>query len=193
MLTYGVPVTDSTVKQFDNYTTMDLYKTLTSGHSRANTDRIVSYISDDPERFAALFGLFKKGEYTIIQRAAWAVSNCTLKFPELVFPYLGELVLYLKKENIHDAVKRNILRILQGVAIPEQQEGDLMDICFRFLLNKKEPVAIRVFSMQVLANLSRRYPEIRPELRVIIEDELPFAKPGFASRGRKILREFGKG
>lgn len=60
------------------------------------------------------------------------------------------------------------------------------------MMNKKEAVAIRVFSMQIVANLSQKYLEIRNELKVIIEDELPYAKPAFVSRGRKILTSFIK-
>lgn len=160
-------------------------------HSKSRHS-IVSYVGNDPEKFAILFDLFMNGEFRVSQRAAGAVSTCAQKFPDLVYPYLNKLIPYLKKENIRDAIKRNILRILQGISVPKKQQGELMDICFRYLMNKKEPVAIRVFSMQILANLSYHYPEIRPEIRVIIEDEISFAKPGFVSRGRKILREFDK-
>ena len=94
--------------------------------------------------------------------------------------------------NTPDGVKRNILRILQGVEIPKNMEGELMNICFQILMDKREAVAIRVFSMQVLANLSQLYQDIQPELKIIIEDELPYAQPAFLSRGQKILRNLGR-
>lgn len=167
---------------------MDLLQELTRDHSRASRDRMVSYVQYDAERFAELFELFKNGEQRIAQRASWSVSHCAEKFPVLISPYCGEMVDYLQMPGIHDSIKRNILRIFQTIDIPIELEGRLLELCFGYLMDKKEAVAIRVFAMQVLANLCEKYPEIRNELKVIIEDELPYAKPAFVSRGRKILK-----
>jgi hypothetical protein len=49
---------------------MDLLKLLRAEHSKKQTDRIVAYVGDDKERFAAMINLFFKGEYRITQRAA---------------------------------------------------------------------------------------------------------------------------
>ena len=166
---------------------MDLYQELSAEHSKASRDRIVSYISNDSDKFATLFDLFKNGDSRISQRAAWSVGYCAEKYPGLALPYSSEMVGYLRKEGIHDSIKRNILRIFQDIDIPPELEEDLLELCFGYLTNKKEAVATRVFSMQILANLSKKYMEIRNELKVIIEDELPYAKPAFVSRGRKIL------
>ena len=183
----GLKIADSRVKPFDNYTLMDLSQALISEHSRANRDRIVAYVNNDPDRFAVLFDSFQSQEAKIAQRAAWSVSHCAEKFPELVIPYCGEMVELLKRDGIHDSIKRNILRTFQDIDIPVEQEEDLLELCFGYLIDKKEAVAIRVFAMQVLANLSKKYPEINNELKILIEDELPYAKPAFVSRGRKIL------
>jgi hypothetical protein len=167
---------------------MDLLQELTRDHSKASRDRIVSYVQYDAQRFAELFDLFKSGERHIAQRASWSVSHCAEKFPELIYPYCGEMVDYLQRPGIHDSIKRNILRIFQGIDIPMELEERLLGLCFGYLMDKKEAVAIRVFAMQVLANLSNKYPEINNELKILIEDELPYAKPAFVSRGRKILK-----
>src|SRR5690606_24726523 len=98
--------------------------------------------------------------------AAWSVSYCAEKFPELITPYVRQMVDYLKTEKIHDSIKRNILRTLQNIDIPVAREEDLLELCFGYLMDKKEGVAIRVFSMQILANLAKKYPEIKNELKV---------------------------
>ena len=172
--------------------TIDLCTTLGQKLSLESRDKVLSYIGNDPERFKALFDCFKNAHNRIRQNAAWALSVCIDQYPRLIQPYLDELILYLKIENIPDGVKRNILRILQGVEIPKNMEGELMNICFQILMDKREAVAIRVFSMQVLANLSQLYQDIQPELKIIIEDELPYAQPAFLSRGQKILRNLGR-
>lgn len=57
------------------------------------------------------------------------------------------------------------------------------------LADVKETVAVRVFCMTVLDNLSKHYPEIKQELRVILQDQLEQGcTAGFRSRASKILR-----
>jgi len=101
-------------------------------------------------------------------------------------------VKHLQGENLQDAVKRNILKVLQGVEIPEGLWGKVADIAFQSLTDPQEAVAIRVFSMTVAWNICRKVPELRIELRMIIEDQWEFASAGFRARGRKILREMKK-
>jgi hypothetical protein len=40
-----------------------------------------------------------------------------------------------------------------------------------------------------LQNLAKDYPEIKTELKLLIEDQLPHQTAGFKSRGKKILKE----
>ena len=102
------------------------------------------------------------------------------------------MINYLLKPGIHDAVKRNIVRLLQFISIPRSLQGKVADICFNYLNNPKEAIAVRVFSMTVLANLSTENPELKNELIPLIEDQLPFGSAGFRSRGIKVLRKLRK-
>ncbi|WP_200974614.1 hypothetical protein [Echinicola sp. 20G] len=171
---------------------MDILEILESGQSKDNTTKIVNYIGDDPDRFAELFILFRNGTYKVTQRASWPLGIAAEKCPGLLLPYYKDIVIMLKKANVHDAVKRNILRMLQDQDVPEVYEGEVLNAAFTFLEDKAQPIAIRVFAMQVVYNLSERYPEIRPELKLIIEDMLPYASAGIRSRGKKILSKLSK-
>jgi hypothetical protein len=102
---------------------------------------------------------------------------------------LRKLISHLKKPDLRNAVKRNTIRLLQFISVPKPLEGVISQICFDFLQNRKEPIAVRVFSMTVLANLVEKQPGLKSELRIIIEDELPYGSAGFLSRGKKILKK----
>lgn len=128
-------------------------------------------------------------EYRINQRAAWPLSYSVKKHPELIKPHLKKVITNLKKPKIHDAVKRNTVRFLQFIEIPKSLHGITLDHCFKLLQNKKEPVAIKVFSMSVLANLTKEYPELKGELSAIIEDQMPYGSAGFKARGKKVLKQ----
>ena len=62
-----------------------------------------------------------------------------------------------------------------------------MNSCFQFIENPKEAIAIKIISLTLLGNLAKDYPEILPELRVVIESRWEMETPGFRSRAKKIL------
>lgn len=167
---------------------MDLLQLLRAEHSKKQTDRIVDYIDADKKRFAQLIELFFKGEYRITQRAAWPLSYCVRRHPGLIVPYFKRLLDNLERKDIHIAVIRNTVRLLQDVSIPRRFQGRVMNTCFEFIQKPETPIAVKVFSLTILSNLSIDYPEIRGELKVIIEEQWVRATPAFRSRARKMLK-----
>src|SRR5688572_896562 len=117
---------------------MELRALILREHSRAQTDEIVKYVDDNPERFAELVRIFLAGPYRVTQRAGWPLAYCVERHPELIKPHLKPILDHLKKPDIHDAVKRNTLRLLQFIDVPKRFHGRVADICFEFLQNKKE-------------------------------------------------------
>lgn len=167
---------------------MDLLKLLSEEHSKKQTDRIVKYIGHDKDRFATLIQLFFKGEYRITQRAAWPLSYCVRSYPALIDPYYGQLLDNLGRKDIHVAVIRNTVRLLQDVSIPKRWHGRVMSICFDFVADPETPIAVKAFALTIVSNLSQDYPEIRGELKLVIEAQWDQATPAFRSRARKILK-----
>ncbi|MBN8702131.1 MAG: hypothetical protein J0M08_03645 [Bacteroidetes bacterium] len=171
---------------------MDFRKELLSEYSKANTLRIANYIGSDKTKFSHLMKLFFGDDYKLSQYASWIVSHCFDAHPHLVDSYLERMVLNLENKNVHDAVKRNTVRIFQFATIPEELLGRVINICFGFLQSNSEPIAVKVYSMTVLANISSRIPEIVNELKWEVEKQYPYSSPGFKSRARKILKKLSK-
>ncbi|MFN5550838.1 MAG: hypothetical protein ACK5BJ_16935 [Bacteroidota bacterium] len=171
---------------------MRLIEMLLREHSKAQRDRIITYIGRNPKRFADLIQVFQDGPYRVTQRAAWPLSYCAALHPKLVQPHLGKLLTFAKKPGVHDAVKRNVVRLLQFIAIPKKHHAKTIDLCFGFLKNPKEPVAVRVFAMTVLANLAKQHPSLANEIIPMIETQLPYATAAFRNRGAKMLKELSK-
>lgn len=168
---------------------MELKKVILKEHSKNQSIRIVDYVGNSPTRFKLLVDTFLEGPYRITQRAASPLSICVEQNPELVKQHLARILRVLKKSDTPDAVKRNVLRLLQFIEIPKSQKGIVSDVCFKFLEEKKEPIAVRVFAMTVLANLCKELPELKNELIPLIEDQMPYGSAGFVSRGKKVLKE----
>jgi hypothetical protein len=170
---------------------MDILKLLRREHSKKQTDKIVAYIGDDAARFAELIRLFFKGEYRITQRAAWPLSYCVRRHPELIAPYYKQLLDNLQRKDIHVAVIRNTVRLLQDVDIPKRLHGRVMSICFDFVADTETPIAVKAFSLTILSHLSADYPEIRGELKLLIEEQWEQATPAFRSRAKQALKKMG--
>jgi len=165
---------------------MNLKTELRQENSKAPIHRMAAYIGDNPDRFAQLMLLFFGADDRIAEKAASVLSHCADRHSFLLHPYVPKLIINLEKTKLA-AVKRNTLRVLQYIVIPEGWQGKLTDCCFKFLVTD-EPVAVKVFAMSVLANLAKQEPDLKNELKICIEDQLPYASPAFVSRAKKVLR-----
>lgn len=162
---------------------------LVKEHTRAQCDRIVAYVGDDAARFADLMRLFLSGEYRTTQRAAWPLSYCVRQYPALIDPHFKPLLDNLARKDLHGAVIRNTVRLLQDVEIPKKYQGRVMSICFDFIQSPETAIAVKAFSLTVLQHLSKDYPDILPELKLLIEEQWDQAPPAFRSRAKKVLSQ----
>lgn len=167
---------------------MNLVKEILRDHSKAQCTKIRNYVGRNPERFAGLVSVFLAGPYRVTQRAAWPLSYCVEDHPELVKPHLRKLLSNLGKPGLHDAVKRNTVRLLQYIDVPKSLQGMAVEKCTRYLADPGEAIAVRVFSMTVLANIAQQQPDLKAEIRILIEDQLPYATAAFRARARKVLK-----
>ncbi len=148
--------------------------------------KVVHWVGDDADRFAELMTLFFDKEMRVNQRASWAVGVIGEKKPDLIKPWLGKMLKGLENPP-HDALVRNTMRAFQFIDIPEKHQGIAANYCFEYLESVKYPIAIRAFAMTVLYNIAVKEPDLMPELKLIIEELIPYGSAGIKSRGRKIL------
>ena len=166
---------------------MDIKALLTAEHSKTQTQRIADYIGKNPRRFAQLMKIFLSDDARLCQRSSWVVNYCAEGHPDLIYPYIERMLAHLENP-VHNAIKRNTIRSFQFIAIPEEHLGSVVEICFQYLADPKEAIAVRCFSMEVLYQACLREPDLSEELCLTIEDHLEFGSAGFKSRGKKVLR-----
>ena len=158
-------------------------------HSKANAVRITDWIGKDAARFKQLMHVFLTGEYRVVQRAAHVISIVAEQNVQLLQPHLGAMIARMQEADLPVAVKRNVVRVLQHQEIPEALHGPVMNTCFDLLADVKETIAVRAFSITVLANLAKHYPEIKQELKVVLEEALEQEpSPGIKNRALKTLK-----
>ncbi|MCB9063802.1 MAG: hypothetical protein H6551_01515 [Chitinophagales bacterium] len=169
---------------------MDIREQLSITNSTENIELVANWVAHDDKKFRQLLKLFLDDEYRIVQRAAHALGKVVDINPEAIQPHIVTLVKKLSEPDVPVAIKRNIVRVLQYIDIPEEYHGALMNVCFNLLADVNEAIAVRVFSMTILDHLSKHYPEIKQELYSILEDQMELGcTAAFRSRAKKILKK----
>jgi hypothetical protein len=171
---------------------MDFRKEILKEHSKEQAHKLADYVGSNPSRFKSFVEVYLAGPYRVTQRAAWSLSIIAEQHPKLLAPHLKKLLDFLSKSGIHDSVKRNTMRLLQFIDIPKRNYGQVAELGFAYLQSKKEPIAVKVFAMTVLARIVKDEPDLRIELKMIIEDQLPYSSAAFISRAKKVLKEIDK-
>ncbi len=170
---------------------MDIRASLLADRSKENILKIAEYVGEDQERFDELMQLFLKDTVIVTQRSSWIINHCFDQYPHLVEPHLETFWKNLLQPQ-NNAVKRNTLRIFQDYPIPKKLQGIAASLCFDFLADPNEAIAVRVFSMSVIFNIGQSEPDLLPELALLIEEILPHGSMGLRSRGSKILKAIQK-
>lgn len=162
-------------------------KMLLEEYSRANMERVGIHVGYHPKLRFELYQLMQQGEKGVCEKAAWALSYVPDSVIQNDGPHLLQLISYDRSVS----VRRNALRAFETVAIEEDFEGALWDICYEELRNMESPPALKAYSITVLNRIAGRHPELRHELVLTLEDLLPFAVPAVRVRARRVIE--GKG
>lgn len=188
------PVHQISHKRFRKFTVsgtmnMNLRTEILSEHSKRQCSKIIAYVGNSQSRFDKLIQLVLGNDQLIAQRAAWPLSYCVIAHPFLINKHVKSVVQHLKKPGLHPAVKRNAVRFLQFTDLPDYIHGDIMNICFQYIEDPNEAVAIKAFSLSILGRLAHQYPDIIPEISLLIEEQLPFQTAAFTSRAKSVLKK----
>lgn len=161
--------------------------------SKITADMAVFTIGKDPILFKKVLDFALEDKDVFAQRASRVVQLCTVKFPHLIKPHLNEIITSLPGFQ-NGGLKRNILRLLSQRTneFSEEQQGILLDVCYKFIMNSDEKPAIKVYSMDILYDISNQYPDLKKELISCIENQMPTASAGIKSRSKKMLKRLYK-
>ncbi len=157
--------------------------------SRLLADILVNDIGNNPERFEEMMNLSLRDEYPLSMRAARVIALVIESYPDLVYPYIPIMISRLSQLKT-EGVRRGFLKVLSEQPFPydEEQMGILTDIAFTWLSDPKEAVSIRYYSIEILLNVSKKYPEIQNELKSILNELLEDGSSGLQAKSTMVLK-----
>jgi hypothetical protein len=171
---------------------MNLEVELLREHSKRQTVRIARWIGPDKRRFRQMMELLLHGDCIVTQRAAWVLSSCYEFHPQLIAPWLPALLKKMREPGVHDALKRNVVRILECIDIPKPLLGTVVSLCFEYLDSVEAPIAVKAYSMSVLQRVAEQEPDLKHELQAAIELMIPYVAPALQARGRMVINRLAR-
>lgn len=156
-------------------------------HSRNQVTRIIKVIGSDQQLFDELMEVFLGKDPELARRSAWALGYVAESHPSLVRKWLPKVLKNLRVKGQHPAMYRNTFRFLETIPIPEKSASQTFDLAIEFVLNAANPGAIRAFAMSTAWNVTKDFPDLERELRIVVEQVMKEDSPAIRSRGRKIL------
>lgn len=161
--------------------------------SKITADMAVHTIGKDPVLFEKVLNFALEDKDVFAQRASRVIQLSVLKHPFLIQPHLNNIITYLPDFQ-NGGLIRNMLRLLSKYSknLNEDQQGVLLDVCYKFLMDSDEKPAVKVYSMDILYNISNKYPDLKKELISSIENQMPTASAGIKSRSKKMLKRLYK-
>lgn len=168
---------------------MQLRKLILQEHSKKQTMKIVNFIGTNQKRFDELIALCLGADMVFAQRASWVYRYCVESGPMLKEKQISRILKRIWKVS-HSAVRRNFIKSLEYISIPESLEAPVISLCFELINSRDEFVAIKVYAMYYLFSCCLKYPDLKPELKSSIETQLEFERPAFLSASKKILKKF---
>jgi hypothetical protein len=171
---------------------MNLRDEILKEHSKRQAVKIAEWIGKDDKRFREFLDAFPKGETRGEQCWAYSLGTHFDKYPQLAKRHIAILVKMLNMQGIHISLRRNIVRILQKADIPEKLQAVVLNKCTEYLSDPNETVAVRCFSMTVLVNLAKIYPELKNETAELLRFAIKNSTAGLNARARNELRKLEK-
>ncbi len=162
---------------------------LSQALSKKVIDSVVESVIDNPDLFDELEGLIYLPDSRTAWRAAWALAHMCSKDVSFFTPErLEKLSVFLLRTD-NEGIQRSLLSIILKSAWTDFPV-EMINRCFEWMLSPQKPPAIQVYSMYILVNLCKKYPEFTEELILSLENgDDSFYTKGFASAKRKTIKK----
>lgn len=167
---------------------MDFKSLLLSFPSGAEKDLYITAVGSSDSKFKTLLDLAISEGDPVAWRAAWILDGSDEGAPGLATDFVPFIVQSLPGLESNGTL-RSLLRLLCRYDIREEEQGILIDLCFKYLVSELYPVAVKVHAMQIIYNHVLIYPELKDELITVISDQVDNNSVGFKSRGLRLIKK----
>jgi hypothetical protein len=165
------------------------YETRLVDSSRIIADILVADVNNDQDKFDEILMLALKDEYPLSMRAARIVVLSSFKNINLIKPHTNILLKALSTAKV-DGLKRSILKIFAEfpLHLDDDSIGQLTEISFDLINDRNQSIATRAFAIGILAKVIRKFPDLKFEMKAVLESVLEDGSVGLKKKCSKTLK-----
>jgi 8-oxo-dGTP diphosphatase len=172
----------------------DLQKIVNTMMSMKEAEWLATSAIENPAIFIKLLEYSGSTDKKLAFRASWTLTKVCDRIPELIYPYLPQIVETLVMID-NESTLRSFLRIISLSDLGKinmRQHGLLTDFCFNILNSGFSAIAIKAYSMEILYNLSIKYPELANELTASIRILMEDGSAGITASGHLLIKKLAE-
>ena len=177
-----------------------LYRALEPvNHSREKRMEMAKLVSENPNLITPLLVIAFDYNNPISSKACWVLEFTAKENLPYIFPYLDLFTANIGKVHLHSSV-RPLAKICEYLikcyfhktsnyaqsVLSEEQLEKIATACFDWLIGEHK-VAAKAYSMTCLLLLGRKYDWIRPELKMVLEQNYAYESAAYKARARQTL------
>ncbi len=132
-----------------------------------------------------------KEEHPIGIRFSWVLGDILEQDPSRILPAIPY---FFSRRNDFSfpGFDRSLAKMMWKAGIPDEIEGEVVDQLFDWLQDSKIKVAVKVYAISALFDLTLKYPELQEELKLVIEEQMEHCSVAFKTRANRILKKMKK-
>ena len=143
-------------------------------------------IENDIE-ISCLISLLKE-EIHISSRFLWLLTEVGEIDSDRLFRSLSHLWDF-KDQAVPKLFKKAFAKYWHIAGIPEENEGEAIDLLFTWLMDANTLVSTKVYAVYAIFNLTTKYPELKNELKICIDDQWDKNSIGFRACVKKVVKK----
>lgn len=128
-----------------------------------------------------------KCDYKIASRFLWLLGRIGMTNPDKLYSVLPFLLDF--SDQVNPGYKTAFANYWLLAGVPPENEGKAIDLLFKWLLATDTNVSIKSRSLSVLFRLTKKYPELKNELKLSLEDQMDKHSKEFKKKAVKIITE----
>lgn len=123
-------------------------------------------------------------------RFLWLLGRIGMTSPNKLVSVLPFLLVL--SDDLDPAYKTSFANFWLLAGVPSENEGKAIDLMFQWLLSAETNVTIKSRSIFVLFKLTKKYPELKDELKFCLIDQMDKHTADFKKKVVKVLLEMEK-
>jgi hypothetical protein len=128
---------------------------------------MISYLKSHPEDFDEAIKLAISDKQPYSWRASWLLWSCMDKNDKRIRRHKHKIINILP--NRQDNQQRELLMVLQRMALDSKYEGKLFDTCTKIWGNINKNPSLRFHAFKIMVNISKKHPDLSNELWLLTD------------------------